>query len=189
MRGDRSQNGGGAEHAAEIIAMLHKIGCNYRKSPLLRATGIRASACRLRGRSPIPSVRPSGDAATTPSAYSITKRQRFSYDGVSRIARFLSLTPSPAIFLPKALSSSPGKPVAVERNDDLHVAEDGVVGENPLQVDRNTLENQPWQWTTVGVQRSFLTVSSTPRAKKMARSSLSGKGLPSSSVSTNLREK
>ena len=58
--GDRSQNGGGAEHAAEIIAMLHKIGCNYRKSPLLRATGIRASACRLRGRSPIPSVRHPG---------------------------------------------------------------------------------------------------------------------------------
>ena len=56
----RSQNGGGAEHAAEIIAMLHKIGCNYRKSPLPQATGIRASACRLRGRSPIPSGRHPG---------------------------------------------------------------------------------------------------------------------------------
>ena len=35
--------------AAEIIELLHRIGCNYRKSPPLRVTGIRASAFRLRG--------------------------------------------------------------------------------------------------------------------------------------------
>ena len=53
-RSDDRHDGGGAEQTAEIIESLHRIGCNYRKSPLPRATGIRASVSRSHGRSPIP---------------------------------------------------------------------------------------------------------------------------------------
>ena len=40
---------GREQPAAEIIEWLHRIGCNYRKSPPPRATGIRASAFRSCG--------------------------------------------------------------------------------------------------------------------------------------------
>ena len=55
-----SQRCNGEQHAAEVIESLHRIGCNYRKSPLPRATGIRASAFRSRGPCPILSGRHPG---------------------------------------------------------------------------------------------------------------------------------
>ena len=52
-REHRSDHGGQCcdreQLAAEIIELLHRIGCNYRKSPPPRVTGIRAWAFRLRG--------------------------------------------------------------------------------------------------------------------------------------------